>query len=116
MQYMQQRCGAWQIGDNADRGAAQFKLFFPRGSDPHIASIKVVGSFQNQLPTGDATMVASHTDEGTLYTYTTPVELVADFYEYKYLVTFDDATARRVSDPCTRYGGSSDQNAAFVIG
>jgi pullulanase len=116
MKYMHQRCGAWQVGDNAERGAAQFKLFFPRGSDPHIASIKVVGTFQSQLPPGDATMVASQTDEGTLYTYTTPVELVADFYEYKYLVTFDDATARRVSDPCTRYGGSSDQNAAFVIG
>ena len=51
-----------------------------------------------------------------MWSFTTPVELPADFYEYTYLVTFDDGTVRRVSDPCTRYGGSADQRAAFVIG
>lgn len=41
----------------------------------------------------------------------------ANFYEYKYLVTFADGRAPRiVTDPCTRYGGISDQNAAVAIG
>jgi 1,4-alpha-glucan branching enzyme len=112
MQYMQQRCGAWQVGDDAERGAAQFKLFLPAGFDPHIASIKIVGSFQNQLPSGDATMIRSESDEGTLYTYTTPVQLEGNFYQYKYLVTFDDGTARRISDPCTRYAWQTQFNPA----
>ncbi len=34
--YMQKRFGAWQVGDNSDKGAVQFKLFFPgREKDPN---------------------------------------------------------------------------------
>jgi len=118
MKYMDSRLGAWQVGNDATRGAAQFKIFLPNGPDPHITSIRVVGSFQDEpwdflhAPQ----MTTSAIDEGTLWSYTTPAELPAGFYEYKYLVTFDGGETRWVSDPCTRYGGSENQNAALVIG
>jgi pullulanase/glycogen debranching enzyme len=44
------------------------------------------------------------------------VALPKGFYEYKYFVTFDNGEARWVSDPCTRYGGSNNQNAAIAVG
>jgi 1,4-alpha-glucan branching enzyme len=122
MKYMDERLGAWQIGDAVDVGAVEFKLFFPAGADPHITSIRVPGSFQSELgqPAWDflnaPNMVQQPHPEGTLWTYTTPLDLPAGFYEYKYLVTFDNGEVRWVSDPCTRYGGSANQNAAFVIG
>ena len=49
MLYMQERCGAWQVGTNASSGAAEFKIFYPQGFDPHVSAIEVVGSFQDQL-------------------------------------------------------------------
>src|SRR5712691_2825561 len=118
MKYMDSRLGAWQVGSDPTRGAVQFKIFFPDGADPHISSIRVPGSFQDR-PWDFANapqMTRSAIDEGTLWSYTTPTELPAGFYEYKYLVTFDGGETRWVSDPCTRYGGSENQNAAFVIG
>ncbi|HYX53934.1 MAG TPA: alpha-amylase family glycosyl hydrolase, partial [Candidatus Limnocylindrales bacterium] len=44
--------------------------------------------------------------------------LPAGFYDYKYLVTFEDGSQRMVSDPCSRYGGKDveNQNSGFVIG
>jgi 1,4-alpha-glucan branching enzyme len=140
--YMQQRCGAWQVGTNADHGAVAFKLFFPdrnRASQvdlsspgaiarpltyghPRIASIQVGGSFQSQLGQTDwdwgtaPALTAAADAEGTFWTYTTPVDLPSDFYEYKYFVTFEDGSTRIVGDPCARYGGTKNQNSAFVIG
>jgi 1,4-alpha-glucan branching enzyme len=115
---MDSRLGAWQVGNDSLHGAVQFKLFFPNGPDPRISSIRVCGSFQDQKWDflNAPQMTRSVIDEGALWSYTTPVELPADFYEYKYLVTFDGGERRWVSDPCTRYGGSENQNAAFVIG
>ena len=110
--------GAWQVGDDPIAGAIQFKLFFPAGADPHITSIRVPGSFQatpwdwQNAPS----MSRQDINEGTLYTYTTPQELPAGFYQYKYLVTFEGGETRWVSDPCTRYGGSDNQNAAIAVG
>jgi 1,4-alpha-glucan branching enzyme len=115
---MDSRLGAWQVGGDVTRGAVQFKIFFPNGADPRISSMRVVGSFQGApwdfLHAPE--MIRSTIAEGALWSYTTPTELPAGFYEYKYLVTFDGGETRWVSDPCTRYGGSENQNAAFVIG
>src|SRR5437868_2364556 len=122
MRYMDRRIGAWQIGADPDRGAVQFTIFYPSGLDPHVTSIRVAGSFQSQLGqiawdwTVAPHMTRSEDSEGALWTYTTPIELSSGFYEYKYLVSFDGGETRWVSDPCTRYGGSENQNAAIAVG
>ena len=36
MQYMANRLGAWQVGDDPAQGAAEFKIFSPKGPDPQI--------------------------------------------------------------------------------
>lgn len=64
---------------------------------------------------GPAMTKAAH-PKGWVWTYRTPTPLPTGFYEYKYLVTFADGTKRKVSDPCTRYGGKENQNAAVVVG
>jgi pullulanase len=95
----------------------------PAGFDPQIQSIRVAGSFQQQaggagdwnFPGGFA-MTSETRSEGIFWNYTTAQDLQAGFYEYKYLVTFTDGESRIVSDPYTRYGGTENQNAAFVIG
>jgi 1,4-alpha-glucan branching enzyme len=136
--YMSERFGAWQVGDDPDKGAVQFKLFFPDRNkapeqyearpgqptygDPQITAIRVVGDFMPALglaawdwANGPAMTKTSHA-KGTVWTYQTPVELPKGFYQYKYLVTFANGTSRKVPDPCTRYGGPADQNSGFVIG
>jgi 1,4-alpha-glucan branching enzyme len=123
MFYMKERFGAWQVGDDPVQGNIEFKLFFPVGFDPQIQSIRVAGDFQQQIsdvPNWDFqqgfTMQKTVRPEGAFWSYRTDTLLKAGFYQYKYLVTFSDGTARIVSDPCTRYGGTDHQNAAFVIG
>jgi hypothetical protein len=90
----------------------------------NIKSIQVAGDFQAQLGqtawdymNAPALTKAPHA-EGEIWSYETPVDLKAGFYEYKYYVIFNDATEppRWVSDPCTRYGGRENMNAGFVIG
>lgn len=110
-----------------------FQVFFPdnsldpsqyrRGGLPHIAEMKVVGDFQEQIGGKNwdvATAVvmkrAQYLQKGWVYSYSTQ-PLQDNFYQYKYFVTFENGEARYVSDPCTRYGGSDDQeNSAFVVG
>jgi hypothetical protein len=120
--YMEARCGAWQVGADPDGGAIEFRLFFPAGTDPHIATIRVGGTFQSKLggtdwdfPGGPAMTRDDSDGRGTFWTATTDT-LPAGFYEYKYWVTFDDGSFRIISDPCARYGGFGDQNAAVVVG
>jgi pullulanase len=114
--------GAWQVGDDEIAGAVEFKVFFPSGADPHVSSIRVPGSFQSQLGqtnwdwSSAPQLTPSADPDGTIWSYTTPVPLAAGFYEYKYFVTFDNGESRWVSDPCTRYGGSNNQNAAVAVG
>jgi len=121
MFYMRNRCGAWQAGGDAARGALEFRLFFPRNFDPEIAEIRVAGSFQSKLGgvdwdfPGGVPMTRRDTADGTFYE-TTTAEVQAGFYEYKYLVRFTSGEARIVTDPCARYGGSNSRNAAVVIG
>lgn len=126
MFYMKNRLGAWQIGNDPKNGRVEFKLFFPKfdsGHDPQIASIRVAGDFQNQIsPNADwdfasgFEMKQNKVPEGVIWSYRTDKELKSEYYQYKYLVTFANGSSRIVSDPCTRYGGTDNQNAAFVIG
>lgn len=123
MFYIKNRLGAWQSGDDRDKGTAGFKVFFPRGSDPEIKSIRVAGTFQDQVsnsPNWDFQsgfhLQKTEAPEGTFWAFETPGELSAGFYQYKYLIEFNDGSSRFVSDPCTRYGGTDNQNAGFVIG
>ena len=90
----------------SDGGAVQFNIFFPsaaNSADPRITSVRVPGTFQPQLGsnawdwTHAPQMSRSEMAEGTLWTYTTPVALAADFYEYKYLVTFESGDTRCVA-------------------
>jgi 1,4-alpha-glucan branching enzyme len=121
--HITERLGAWQVGDDPNNGRVQFRLYFPAGFDPQIQSIRVAGNFQQQaggaadwdFPGGFA-MTSETRPEGTFWNYTTAQDLQAGFYEYKYQVTFTNGESRNVSDPYTRYGGTEEQNAAFVIG
>jgi pullulanase len=113
--------------------AVTFRVFFPdnaldpsqyqRGGLPHIAQMKVAGDFQSQIGAKDwdtDTAPVMHKEQyqnmGWLYFYSAG-PLSDNFYQYKYFVTFEDGQSRWVSDPCTKYGGSDDnENSAFVVG
>lgn len=140
--YMSERFGAWQVGGDAKSGPVEFKLFFPDRThdaaqyaavpedghpvadygNPRITSIQVAGNFQQALLQKNWDFAAAPQlikqphPKGWVWSYRTPIDLPAHFYEYKYLVTFEDSTQRKVSDPCTRYGGTENQNAGFTIG
>ncbi len=143
--YMQERFGAWQVGEGENRGAVEFKVFFPDRAkdpgqyqpqrvgesgqpvsdfgDPKVTALQVAGSFQEALgqQAWDLQAAPRLTPDdthptGRVWRYVTPVELPAGFYEYKYLVTFENGEQRIVGDPCTRYGGTQNQNSAVVVG
>lgn len=124
MVFMDERCGAWQVGDDVGQGEVEFRIFFPAGADPHVAAIRVAGSFQNHLGGQDwdfggglpLNIEVRNGPGGTFWSARTGADLPAGFYEYKYLVEFDDGTSRKVTDPCARYGGLSDQNSGVVVG
>jgi 1,4-alpha-glucan branching enzyme len=115
MRYMAERCGAWQVGDDPTGGEVEFRVFLPDGPDPGIRAIRVAGSFQGWDFDGGIPLVPQPHPEGTMWTARTG-RLGADFYEYKYLVDFGGGHTRKVSDPCTRYGGFDSDNAAVVVG
>jgi len=143
--YMREKFGAWQVGDREEGGAIQFKLFFPdrekdcsqyaasrrdeNGNivpdfgDPKIESIQVAGDFQRFVGQTEwdfegAPHLQKQDDhpKGWVWAYQTDRELPAGFYQYKYYVTFQNGTKRIVGDPCSRYGGSENQNSALVVG
>jgi pullulanase/glycogen debranching enzyme len=120
--YMEARCGAWQVGAAPERGAIEFRLFFPSGTDPRIAEIRVGGTFQSQLGGTDwdlargPELTRDDSDPHGIYWTATTATVPAGFYEYKYRITFDDGAVRIVTDPCARYGGYRDDNAAVVVG
>jgi pullulanase/glycogen debranching enzyme len=122
--WIESQCGAWPVDADADGAAVQFRLFFPAGTDPQIAGIRVAGSFQSATGgtdwdfDGGLALTEDTTDpRGTFWTARTD-RLPKGFYEYKYQVVFDDpaATRRIVSDPCARYGGLEDDNSGVVVG
>lgn len=117
----------YQFGAYAENDCARFSVFFPgsrdysRGGDPKIKELKVFGSFQTALgqPAWSAEQAIALQpvafEGGTLYQATTAV-LPQGFYEYKYIVVFQDNRRRIVGDPCARYGSGLHENAGFVIG
>ena len=105
MSYMADRCGAWQIGADPNQGEVEFRIFFPAGFDPHISSIRVAGSFQSALagadwdfPAGLPLTLDTTDPRGNFWTARTGQLLPKGFYEYKYLVTFDNGEARIVTE------------------
>ncbi len=124
MVYLEHQLGARQVEGDQQEGRVSFRIFFPRGPDPHIATIRVAGDFQHLTPglrdwdfeNGFALQRDDSRPEGTFWSHVTRDSLPAGFYEYKYLIGFDDGSTRIVSDPCARYGGSAFQNAAVVVG
>lgn len=122
MFYIDQRCGSWQVGDDPAGGEVEFRVFFPPGPDPHVTQIQVGGSYQSKLGGKDwdfgsgVALAQSPDPSGVFWTGTTGGALPPGFYQYKYLVTFTDGSTRYVSDPCARYGGFTNENAAIAVG
>ena len=119
------------LGAVATDPAVEFKVFFPdkakdpsqytSGGLPRIARIQVTGDFQSKVGGTDwdyanaPEMTKVDHLSGWLYTLTIP-SLPDGFYQYKYFVTFENGTTRWCGDPCTKYVGGENENAAFVIG
>jgi pullulanase len=120
--HITEQLGAVQIGGDEISGQVQFRLFFPAGSDPEIEEIRVAGNFQGLIGgtdwdfAGGPLLEKASRAEGTFWTLLIPNVLPAEFYQYKYQVSFSDGTVRKVTDPLARYSGSENQNAGFVIG
>jgi pullulanase len=128
-----------QFGGIVDQSAktVSFKLFIPDrdkapfeyqgGGLPRIGGVSVAGSFQDPvhrqwdfdhpIPLTPADYRDPHDNllKGTVYSHTMG-PLPDGFYEYKYLVQFENAAPRLITDPCARYGGSANQNSGFVVG
>jgi glycosidase len=118
--------------DPAQPGVVEFKLFVPAdvpsqfegGGLPRITAVHAVGTFQRPTPWDPADpatlmtpspMVVNGQTIGQIYSVKTP-KLADGFYEYKFHVSFENADARYVADPCTRYGAAADQNSAIAVG
>ena len=112
----------------------QIQLFVPdngvdpaqytRGGPCRIESVAIVSDFQSTVNPGGPdwdpgtalVMDESNHTHGYLYSYSFPQPLPDGYYQYQYRVTFQDKTVRQVGDPCTKYGGDSDDRSAFVVG
>jgi len=107
------------------------RLFFPdnakdasqyqRGGLPCIRTLQIAGDFQHLTGGGDwdlstaPEMEAEEHDSGVVWRY--DLQDVPDgFYQYKYFATFQNGTTRWCTDPCTKYVGTVNQNAGFVVG
>ncbi|MDP4210462.1 MAG: alpha-amylase family glycosyl hydrolase [Bacteroidota bacterium] len=130
--------GAWRTSDVAPSSTVKFSIFFPDNNidatqyvkkndqpsygDPQIESIYVVGDFQTylgqphnwQVDVNNKMSKTIHA-KGWVWSLTTQ-QLPEGFYQYKYHIVFNDGTFRVVTDPCSRYGGTDNQNSAFTVG
>jgi pullulanase len=113
-------------------GKDGFQLFLPtkgpgpsqytRGSDSNIVKVQVTGDFQKRLglqpwdPVTAPVMTESAHPQGRLFTFALPDGFPPGYYQYKYIVDFENTARRWVGDPCTKYGGESDDNSAFING
>src|SRR5436305_11522351 len=97
---------------------------YTRGGPCRIDEIRVIGDFQH-LANPPATdwdaatgllMNRTTNANGYLFTYRFDPPLPEGYYQYKYVVRFEDTTARIIGDPCTKYGGDANDRSAFVIG
>src|SRR5579871_385371 len=115
-------------------GSYAFRLFVPdnivdpaqyvRGGRSKIAGVRAVGDFQPMLaaggpgwdfPTGLVLSEEAHPN-GRLFVGELPADFPDGYYQYKYVVSFENGTVRWVGDPCTKYGGTQLNNSGFVIG
>jgi 1,4-alpha-glucan branching enzyme len=123
-----------QFGFRRTAAGDQIQLFVPDNTlDPtqyadhgpcRIVEVRVVSDFQNQInsaatnwdyPSG-LVMKQTTNAHGYLYTYKFPNPLPDGYYQYQYVVKFQDQSVRWIGDPCTKYGGDSDDRSAFVVG
>ena len=127
--------GAWPL-TAAGAAKVKFTLFFPNDTqyvggkasatygNPQIAAIWVIGTFQPALgqPEGataaaNAMVATPHgSGKGTVWTLTTAAALAQGFYDYHYIVEFNDGSRRPATDPCARWGGSTLEHSGFVVG
>jgi hypothetical protein len=105
-------------------GTYGFRLFVPdktvdpqqyvRGGDCKIVEVRVVGDFQDRIDPGrnnwdygDGLVMAEQAHpHGRLFAYTLPPQFPDGYYQYKYVVKFQNGSVRWVGDPCTKYGGT----------
>ena len=115
-------------------GVQSIQLFIPdnvvdptqytRGAASNIRALSLIGDFQHIVTpaatdwdqTAALSMKQSAHPNGFLFTYTFNPPLPPGYYQYQYVVRFDNATVRVVGDPCTKYGGDSLDRSAFVVG
>jgi pullulanase len=115
-------------------GSQSLQLFIPdntvdpgqyvRGGTSCIESVEIISDFQHLIspgaadwdPTKALPMQRSDHQNGYIFTYSFDCPLPDGWYQYKYLVTFKNSTVRLVGDPCSKYGGDSNDNSAFVVG
>jgi glycosidase len=94
------------------------------GGPSRIISVSVIGDFQHIVAPGVADWdagnalqsISTNHPNGFLFVYSFPKPLPAGYYQYKFVVTFQNGTVRQIGDPCTKYGGDSDDRSAFVVG
>lgn len=120
-----------RFGASVTGSGVEFRLFLPdaavdaaqylRGGAPRIRQVRVRGDFQRAIGGVNWDLASAPVLErtphakGWLYTASIPA-LPDGFYQYKYFVEFENGTRRWCTDPCTKYGGPSDENSAFVVG
>lgn len=95
---------------------------YARGGPSKITKVQIVGDFQHHVAgtgwdvaTGLVMTEAPH-PQGRLFTYALPNGFPDGYYQYKFVVTFENGSVRWIGDPCTKYGGDGQDNSAFVIG
>jgi pullulanase len=122
-----------QFGFNRTAGEDKLELFVPDnqvdpaqytgGGPSRIVQVKVVSDFQSLINGGAAwdyqtapVMTLQKHPNGNLYVLKFPKSLPDGYYQYQYVVQFEDHSVRWIGDPCTKYGGDSDDRSAFVVG
>ena len=97
---------------------------YERGGACSIAEVRLIGDFQKMLDPAatdwdSATsleMQRRQNAHGYVFTHNFAQPLPDGYYQYQYVVRFNNGVVRIVGDPCTKYGGDSDDRSAFVVG
>jgi 1,4-alpha-glucan branching enzyme len=97
---------------------------YSRGGASQIASVGIIADFQHLVTPGATDwdqanalpMTQTPHPHGYLFVYNFTPPLPDGWYQYQYVVTFNNGTSRVVGDPCTKYGGDSLDRSAFVVG
>jgi pullulanase len=123
-----------QFGFSRTAAGDRIQLFIPDNSvDPsqytvggpcRISDVRVVSDFQatvnggggNWDYTSGLVMVKKAHPNGFVFDYEFVKPLPDGYYQYQYVVKFQDQSVRWVGDPCTKYGGDSNDRSAFVVG